>query len=204
MKRYNFLLLNTAIIIVMLSVSCQKSFFTGVNTNIDAPAFVPETNLLPPVENSMAYNQGSLVSRMCSEWTQQIVGSARQQAAYYNYQVTQGDFDAMWANYYENVMENDSILIGQADAGGNKEYAGIARLMMAYTLQSLVDKWGDIPYTDALKGVRNLQPNFDHATDIYTTIFNLLDAAITDLNDPDPGNIVPDAGNGADNIYSGN
>ena len=55
--------------------------------------------------------------------------------------------------------------------------------MKAYVLQSLVDTFGNVPYSEALKGVDNPSPKADDASALYTVVGTLLDEAIAHLND---------------------
>jgi hypothetical protein len=143
------------------------------------------------------------MERITSEWTQQVVGVARQQQAYYSYQIAEGDLDNLWSNLYETCMNNNKLLISEADGDGNNVYAGIARIMLAYTLQITVDNWGDIPYSTAFQNVNFLQPTYDPASQVYGDIIQLVDSGIIKLNDPNTGGMVPGDVPGADNIYEG-
>ncbi len=89
----------------------------------------------------------------------------------------------------------------QADAKGYNAYSGIARILMAYSLQITVDEWGDMPYSQALQGVSNLYPAYDKASGLYTTIGGLVDAGIADLSNSSAGGMTPGA---EDIIYGGN
>ena len=40
--------------------------------------------------------------------------------------------------------------------------------------------YGDVPYTDALKGVENLAPKLDNQKTVYETLITLLDEAIAE------------------------
>ena len=53
--------------------------------------------------------------------------------------------------------------------------------MKALNYQKLVDLYGNIPYTDALKGVGNLAPKFDDQKAVYESLIGLLDDGIKDL-----------------------
>jgi hypothetical protein len=52
---------------------------------------------------------------------------------------------------------------------------------LAYSLGTLTDLFGDIPYTDAFKGAANLKPTYDSQEKVYTEIQNLLTQAIEEL-----------------------
>ncbi|MBA3649751.1 MAG: SusD/RagB family nutrient-binding outer membrane lipoprotein [Chitinophagales bacterium] len=200
MKKYNIILLSSLVVVVLFSVSCKKSFFTDANINPNAPPTVTETYILGPVETSIAYAIGGDMSRFTSIITQQTFGFSRQSAAYQTYIFTEQDFDNLWALLYENCMYNTDTLISQADKNGNNAYAGIGRMLLAYTLQMTVDMWGDIPYSQAFQGLQNLTPTFDKGQDVYNNILLLVDAGIANLNNAEPGVLLPGA---EDNIYGG-
>ena len=50
--------------------------------------------------------------------------------------------------------------------------------MMAYIYLNLTDRWGMVPYSEALKGSENVKPAHDSVESIYTSLFNNLDAAV--------------------------
>jgi hypothetical protein len=71
---------------------------------------------------------------------------------------------------------------------------------MAYSLQMMVDLWGDVPYSEALAGENNTHPKFDNAKALYDTIQKLVDVGISQLSDASAGPLVPGA---EDMIYGG-
>jgi len=98
------------------------------------------------------------------------------------------------------VLENDRVLMQLADARGFNAYGGVARILLAYTLQLTVDCWGAIPYSKALLGASNLKPTFDTDKDLYDSVANLVDAGIAKLSDANPGSLKPDV---EDVMYQG-
>jgi hypothetical protein len=60
--------------------------------------------------------------------------------------------------------------------GSNNNQLAVARILKAYRFSVLTDRYGDMPYFDALK-VDNLQPVFDTQQAIYKDIFKELDEA---------------------------
>ncbi len=191
-----------ALMLLVLGISCKKSFYTDVNKNVNAPdpsSIIPSV-LLSTVEGTLAYTQGGDFSRYTSLITQQTSSNSRQAGAYYQYIFTSVDFDSPWGNIFTSVMQNDHTLIQNADSKKDSAYGGISRILMAYSLQLAVDSWGAIPYSDAFQGATNLQPKYDNDKALYDTIFNLLNIAITQLSATDPGLDVPGA---EDVIYGG-
>jgi len=188
--------------IVLSAGACKKSFFTNVNRNPNAVDFVNPNLLLPSCEIALAFTQGGDLSRYSSLLTQQAFGAQNQSAAFYTYGVNAGTFENGWADMYTSTMENIYALKTSCDSiGFYNAYAGVARIMMAYSLQLLVDDWGDVPYTEALRGKVDpfhLQPKYDQGAALYDTIANLVDQGIALF-----GNVSNDlSGLDGDNIYS--
>lgn len=183
----------------LVMVSCSKERLNEANENPNAPRSVVPAVILPSVETSLAYVVGGDLSRFTTLLVQHSVGFSRQAQAYYSYVLTSSDFDTYWGNTYTSIMGNNKDLLDRSDAGGFNVYSGISRMIMAYTLQLLVDNWGSVPYTQALQGNDNTQPAYDDAEALYATIEQLVDKGIEQLSDPDPGALTP----GSDDIIYG-
>lgn len=191
MKTIKFLIAAPAVSMIFLFGSCNSDFFTEVNTNPNSPDSVLPASLLSTVEGSIGYSQGGEYSRFSSMFTQQTLGAARQAEGWYNYIFTTQDFDTHWGNMYTQCMENNYLLIQMADEKGYHQYGGIAKILLAYSLQLVVDAWGDVPYTDAFQGLENLHPAFDNGSSVYESLNQLLDEAIDDLNQPVTESLLP-------------
>lgn len=191
--------------------SCQKSFYTNANINPNSPKSVPNGTLLSGVEVTAAFEMGGDYSRFTGELVQQTVGYNRQNGAYEQYVFTNQDLESSWDNFYDNTMANDYQLMIQASKAGNHEYYGMGQIMMAYSLQMMVDLWGNIPYSQAFQGAGNLHPAYDVDKALYDTAVSLCWRGIrncdptldkTDAVSPDPANSKYDNLN-ADIMYSG-
>ncbi|GAB3997795.1 hypothetical protein GCM10028807_43730 [Spirosoma daeguense] len=66
---------------------------------------------------------------------------------------------------------NEATKSGAAQYGANANQIAIARILRAYIYQFITDRWGDVPYTQALKGDQNFSPAFDKQQDIYNDLF---------------------------------
>lgn len=109
-------------------------------------------------------------------------------------------FDGMWNTGYAAILTDCDILIKQADANQFTVHAGMARVMQAYTLSVLVDYFGNVPFSQAFKGLENLNPAADKMEDLYPAIFAILDQAIVNLNTA-PNALAPTI---TDFYYGGN
>jgi hypothetical protein len=111
------------------------------------------------------------------ELTRQIVMyGPTYQAAY-----TPTSFDGLWSTAYTGVFKHANALIPVAEKEKKWIAAGMAKTMKAYTMMTLVDMFGDIPYTTANLGSENTNPTIDKGADVYAAAIGLLDQAIADF-----------------------
>ncbi|QHS55559.1 SusD/RagB family nutrient-binding outer membrane lipoprotein [Mucilaginibacter sp. 14171R-50] len=61
--------------------------------------------------------------------------------------------------------------------GSNANQIAAARILRAFIFLTITDRWGDIPYSQALQGLNTLNPKFDAQKDIYTDLFKELTEA---------------------------
>jgi len=98
------------------------------------------------------------------------------QAAY-----TPQSFDGLWSTAYTGVFKHANALIPVAEKERKWIAAGMAKTLKAYTMMTLVDMFGDIPYSQANLGSENTNPNIDKGSEVYASAITLLDAAIADF-----------------------
>ena len=110
---------------------------------------------------------------------------------------TSGYFDEPYTNELEDLQK-------VIDAGTADEHAGIygpALALQQLIFEYLTDTFGDIPYSEALKGDAEggaLQPKYDPQKDIYAAMMAALTKAATDLGNPGPVSLGT-----ADPLYGG-
>jgi hypothetical protein len=98
--------------------------------------------------------------------------------------------DFNWANElqgrmmdYQNIININSDPATAANAalnGSNNNQIAIARILKAYSFSVLTDRYGDMPYFEALKGITT--PAFDAQEDIYNDIFKELAEAVAQFD----------------------
>jgi hypothetical protein len=71
--------------------------------------------------------------------------------------------------------------------GSNGNQIAIATINKVYYLWTTTDRWGDVPYTDALQGTANPTPSYDKQEDIYPQLLQDLKDAMASF---DGGNKV--------------
>jgi len=190
------------ILIVLLSCilidisGCKK--YIDVNQDPNHPITVGEAQILAPAEVAISSNLfAGNVASIVQEYMQ--VAALNQVAPDAGtYLMYNTDMDGDWTNLYVTCLNNLVTLNQMAEKDGKTNYSGIAKILTAYCLGTGTDLWGDIPYSQAFKGIVNLTPKYDAQKDIYTQIQSLLDAGIADI--AKGSTIVP---NGDDYIYAG-
>jgi hypothetical protein len=170
-------------LIVFLFSACEKWIDPAINIDPNNPKDVAMAQLIAPIEADLAYIVGGELARWDCEWMQQIAGLQSQSADEDIYNITESAVTEAWSwNLYAPGMIDTKILMDKAITTNSPHYGGVAKILMAYQLGVTTDMWGDIPYSEALKGASyDFKPKFDSQQDIYNTIFTLLNEAITDL-----------------------
>jgi hypothetical protein len=169
-----------AFLALFVAGSCN---FIDSELNVDPnnPADVSINLLLPQAQATWAYVQGGDLGRYASCWTQHHSGQERQHQAIEVYNMLESDVNNVWTGIYASTLKDLSIILEKAEESKSPHYAGIAKVMTAMAIGSTVDYFGDVPFSDALKGAEQLKPAYDTGADIYTRIQGMLDEAINDL-----------------------
>ncbi|MEM7382198.1 MAG: SusD/RagB family nutrient-binding outer membrane lipoprotein [Bacteroidota bacterium] len=88
------------------------------------------------------------------------------------------DFTDEWNNAYTGILQNIRLMNALAVDAGQTRHIGIGQFLEAYLIITLVDFFGDIPYTEAFQGEEGvLNPNVDSGASVYAAALSLLDAA---------------------------
>jgi hypothetical protein len=122
----------------------------------------------PPNWNGMN-KFGMEVIRMINPW-----GGTYENA--YNPQ----NFDQVWNNAYEGLLMDAHTFLPIYEEKEWWIHAGITRILEAYTLVTLVDFFGDVPWSESFDAT-NFNPVADDDQAIYNVAIAKLDQAIADL-----------------------
>jgi Starch-binding associating with outer membrane len=178
-------------ILFALSLASCKKGFLEVNTTPNNPTVVPPGVVLANATIGTAYANSNDLNRAASVLVQHAAGVGNQVLSYDQF-FLDGSFDNQWNfEIYNGAINNLQILIDQY-AATSPAYSGIAKLQMAYVFSIATDLWGDVPYSQAGKGLLFETPRFDKQEDIYqgnaalgiTSLFDLVKDGLNDLNKP--------------------
>ena len=101
-----------------------------------------------------------------------------------DFNFTNSSWNGTWNFLYSGPLKDLEEIISGADPEVNPNYLGIAQIMKAYYFTTMVDLWGDVPYSEAFKGNAEetiTEPVYDSGASIYADAFLLIDQGITNL-----------------------
>ena len=101
-----------------------------------------------------------------------------------DFDFTNSSWNGTWNFLYSGPLKDLEEIISGADPEVNPNYLGIAQIMKAYYFTTMVDLWGDVPYSEAFKGNAEetiTEPVYDSGASIYADAFLLIDQGITNL-----------------------
>lgn len=96
----------------------------------------------------------------------------------YTYKFTSTDNVALWDSVYSNLRDYQFVINQAVSNPKYTLYAAAARIQKVFNYELLVDAYGDVPWTDGLKGSSNLSPKFDNDAATYQLLVKELDDAI--------------------------
>lgn len=100
----------------------------------------------------------------------------------YNNGYNGNTFNGIWNAAYAELLPDINALIELGSAKNFDKHIGMSKVLQAYTLFTLVDIFGDVPYTEALQGTDIISPKVDGGQSIYNIAIGILDEAIELLN----------------------
>ena len=86
-----------------------------------------------------------------------------------------------WRVAYQRILEDIRLMNILAMEAEQYNHIAIGQVLQSYVLTTLVDFYGDIPYSEALQGAENLNPNVDSGESVYAAALQLLNDAIANF-----------------------
>jgi hypothetical protein len=158
----------------------------GVTDDPNNPTVATRDQLLVAVQAAQFGNQMAGVSQYACLVVQHCGGTGNYVETWSKYAISSSSFNADFIQIYVGggVLDLRKIQ-ASAEADGDAQYTGIAKVWEAITMSFAADNWGDVPYSDAAAG--NPTPAFDAQLEVYDALQALLDEAIADLGGAGPG-----------------
>lgn len=183
---------SVVVVMCLITVSGCKDYL-DVNDTPNNPLEVSPASLLANGLGGTAFAAGNELNRFTSVIMSYLTGTANQPLQYDIYNTTGADFGNQWNfEFYNGALISYKHLIERAEETNSPYYAGIGKILMAYTFSLVTDVWGDVPYSHALRGLEDTQPRIDSQRDIYLgnsslgiqSLFDLTRDGLADLSQP--------------------
>lgn len=184
MKKTIFL----SVALSLFALSGCENKFDETNLNPNDPTSVPAERLLPHGIYSTVSNiigpsgTVSLGLDAGNGWAQHTARIQYTEIDQYSY--TSDLQDVPWRNLYNEALADFQKVIELGKASGNENYQAIGLVMRSYVFSVLTDVYGDIPYSEALKGTSEgiVAPKFDAQKDVYAGLVTDLKTASDLIN----------------------
>ena len=185
-----------AITLCVAFFGCTESF-EELNTNPNAPTSVPTSYLLTQGQRALVngfLGQGG-VSELGVHYIQHL--SQTQYSNVTRYSDVNSSFYGFYTGGLADLQEiitinEDPERATLASATGpNINQIAVAKILQSWAFMSMTDIWGDLPYSQSLKGVEFVLPAYDTQEDIYRGLVAELTAAASSIVDgPIEGDII--------------
>lgn len=167
-----------------------NDFEDDINVNPNKPSVASGTQL---IANAEFYLPGLSSSPQGEFYPQYLSETLYPGASLYN--TINFNFYSLYAGplmNLETVLNTEDL---DPSEGPVNNQLAVAKILKAYFFWHITDRWGDVPYSEALKGNANFTPKYDTQESIYNNLFQLLDEANSMIV---PGNISNDIVYGGD------
>jgi hypothetical protein len=193
MKKIQYRILTLMLAVAFLSGCSKLEDFGDTNINPgatnDPNTAALLTNVLSGLGGYAANNGAALYAQFISE---------TQYPDFSQYASNMASPAGIYSGYLydlQNIILTNSDPAKQVIAslnGANENQIAIARIIKAYIFWTITDRWGDVPYTDALKGDPNV--SYDTQEVIYKDLLKELTEAVAQFTTGAPikGDIIYD------------
>jgi len=178
------------IVLLIMGAGCTK-FSDDINVNPNLPTKASNAQLLTSAINGVqSVIEAPAGLLYVQHWSEKPYTDASR------YTIVNYDFYGIYSGALENlqtILTSENFNINEGSANNQK---AVARILKAWFYWHMTDRWGDIPYFNALKGKENFSPVYDHQKDVYYDLMKELKEAAAQI----------DNGNGVtgDILYGGN
>jgi hypothetical protein len=178
MKKTLYKIGTFALAVVLTTTSCSKLEDFG-STNIN-PAATDK-----PITSALLTNVLSQVGDLANNRTSALYCQYFSETQYPDVSCYASQLISPMGTYSGMIYDLQNIIITNTDEatkataalnGANVNQIAIARILKAFIFQRLTDRWGDIPYSQALKGDPNVA--FDTQESIYKDLIKELTESV--------------------------
>lgn len=164
--------------VALTTTSCEEFLGDNVNPN-QATSATPELVLPNALTNTAALLRSYNSSAMWINGYTVNAGGYGGWGSIVTYNYTTTDYNGTWASTYDDLINYQYIEESTSEDPSLAYFNAVAKVMKAYDFHMLVDVFGDVPYSEGLKGAQNVTPVYDSQVAVYQDLVAQLNAAIT-------------------------
>ncbi|MBS9525619.1 SusD/RagB family nutrient-binding outer membrane lipoprotein [Litoribacter alkaliphilus] len=181
MKKFKYIAMGLICGSLMLG-SCGE--FGDLNMDPNRPSDPLTSSLLTGSQRFITNVVGDATSVLYSQHLaeKQYTEASRYQTIYF-------DFNAFYSGPLMNLQRiielntDEETRLDVSSAGSNNNQIAVARILKAYYFSVLTDRWGEIPYSNALQGAANFAPQYDTQEFIYNDLLKELEEAAAQIDE---------------------
>lgn len=199
MKNNKFYIAALSLSLLFASTSCSNDYL-DINDNpnaIQAELLTPEL-MLAGATSSAYRTQATTMMQFGNLMMNSWAGNSYTFGGPFQREFNLGSVDSnfytgIWGLYPRIANYNQIEIYPNADHKQDK-YVAIGKIMKVFYMQYIVDLYGDVPYSEAFKGMSNTKPKYDNDEDIYKSLITKLEEAnaLMDANNPEALNVTSD------------
>lgn len=164
------LFISITLIALTIFSSCDLVEFNNINNNPNQPSDADAPQL---IANAMLSLPGLSSSPNAQFMAQYLAETQYVDASLYP------EGGTSFYGWYQGPLVN---LKTAEEVATTENQEAVARILKAYIFWNITDRWGDIPYSEALQGTEEFTPVYDTQESIYEDLFAELKAAADQID----------------------
>jgi hypothetical protein len=188
--------------VVLLGVGCSDFLVGGeLDTDPNRPTEATNRQLFVGVQTAIWQYHASELTRLSQLWSQHAAGNAQQYREYALYEIDESVTNTQHSGLYvTGGLVDVRKLQAAAAESGDDLLLGVAQVQEALLMSVGADFFGDLVYSQALKGDEVPNPPLDEQLAVYDALLAQLDEAIANMASTAPASVGP---GDADLAYGG-
>ncbi|KAA0993194.1 SusD/RagB family nutrient-binding outer membrane lipoprotein [Dyadobacter aurulentus] len=172
--KFNYKIIGLSTVFALMLSGCERSF-EDLERDPNRPVTAPASLVLKGIEMDMYANTGTPFSDEM-RWNQFY-------AINYNYY---GNNEYQWSTFDDHypTLKNVVKMEEEARRAGAAEvnvYSALGKFFRAFFIDQMSVRAGDLPMSEALLGLENLNPKYDSQKDVYMQILTWLDQSNAEM-----------------------
>ncbi|MBK6263459.1 SusD/RagB family nutrient-binding outer membrane lipoprotein [Marivirga sp. S37H4] len=200
-------IIKTSLLLTMIFVmvtGCED--LTDINEDPNRPAEVSVDYLLTAAQRQLGLRYYGVFDNIAFGMTIAQYWAQNEYSDEVRYQYRPATNNTFWLQFYtaindleEIIRINDELDLEDptVNAAQVNNQNAIATIMKAWAYHNMVDIYGNIPYSEALRGSEIPNPAYDDQEEIYNSLITNVQNAVADIDEDEPGFA------GGDVVYGG-